>query len=97
MWILFPHLLMSDRILSRSNFHLTTFLPFFHLIFVFMHVPTSACVHTNYLEPKHLIHYSICPNEISPLNAHFSTPNSLSITHLNKNDKNVRITAHISI
>jgi hypothetical protein len=61
-----------------------------------MHVPTSACVHASYLEPKHLIHYSICLDEISLLNAYFSTPNSLGITHLNKNDKNVRITAHIS-
>jgi len=62
-----------------------------------MHFSTSACVQASYLEPKHLIHYSICPDEISPLNAYFSTQNSLGITHLNKNDKNVRITAHITI
>jgi len=35
-WILFLHLLISDIVLSRSNFHLTTFLPFFHLLFLFL-------------------------------------------------------------
>lgn len=36
MWILFPHLLIYDLVLSRSNFHLTTFLPFFHLLCLFV-------------------------------------------------------------
>lgn len=87
MWIQFLHLFMPDPVLSRSNFHLPTFLPFVHLLyFVFvMHVPTSECVHAVFPDPKTLIH-STCPKEISPLNAYFSTPHSISITHLNKND-----------